>query len=72
MGINAVGQGQTVTSAVAAALSHLLCPAEVVRKQQPVKKIQAIISQKAKDLAAFKAGKSASEEADIESMLRKL
>jgi len=60
MGPITMGQGQT--GAIASALSRPLIPSGGSAQPAAAKKDTAIISEKAKDLAALKAGKSASEE----------
>jgi hypothetical protein len=63
MGINAVGQTGATTSVAASAPRHAEKPSENASPAPAAKKDTATLSEKAKDLAALKAGKAFSEEA---------
>ena len=70
MAINPVGQGTAAISAATTVQKQSVKTAEGAPAVSTQNKDIAIISQKAKDLAALKAGKTASEEAN-ESMSAK-
>jgi hypothetical protein len=71
MGIQPVGQGSQATSVVATTQKQSHQPTPSALPEVTVKKDAAIISERAKDLAALKAGKAAAEEAK-ESVAAKL
>lgn len=76
IGVNAVVHGSAATQVAASVsnkpeLNSSSAPVATPTPPTPVKKDVAIISEKAKDLAALKAGKGASEEAN-ESMSAKI
>jgi len=70
MGINHVGQGSPVAQSAGASKKQAQKPVESPSPAPAAKKDTAIISEKAKDLAALKAGRAAAEEAQ-ESMSAK-
>jgi len=71
MGINAVGQGSAAIQSATTTPTSTTASTQAASSASGSKKDTAVVSQKAKDLAALKAGKSMQEEAS-ESMSAKL
>ncbi|MCL4511090.1 MAG: hypothetical protein M1470_08490 [Bacteroidetes bacterium] len=64
MGINSIDQGSVATQVAATPSKGAQIPTQSTSSASGPKKDNAVISQKAKDLAALRAGKSFTEEAN--------
>ena len=62
MGVNPINSGSTAAQAAATSSTDTQSPSKSTSSTSGSKKDAALISQKAKDLAALQAGKSAQEE----------